>query len=265
MHHLHIPSNEPTSSPGARARRATAALACAWALSALVACGDEENANADGGPSAGMACRGNGSLELNTIVTGGPAPAAAGRLVVFWLQFSDDEPSPPPKIVHDVPFTPGAAKVTIPLARLSPPDPVHLLCPRDCDDETSCPCLSDPKVGYGMVGVFEDRNGSGAIEPAEIWNSDVSEEDENLPSFRPLGIGRMALVCSEKSYPASHPDTGPLFPEGIRAGIHSYRLLRTDPESSFDRLGPPTAGQPLELQVCSSAAPGCTLEVPNLN
>lgn len=207
----------------------------------------------DGGNDAGPIVTGEcpvDTVALDVNVIGGGAPVA-GRLVVAWGQLDDDGPDPIPDVAYDVQFDTTASMIEIPIASLTPPTEPNLLCERACDDEAMCPCLSDPRVGFGLVAVVNDANGSGTIEPEEV-------------RARPPGVGFVVVGYSAMRYVPA-PETPSLwrriFPEGIEGGICPYRIIDTE---SFDRPGLVMPGARFELNVCSAAMPMCDPPLPNL-
>jgi hypothetical protein len=202
----------------------------------------------DAGPMIGECPVDSVALDVNVI--GGGAPSG-GRLVVAWGQLDDDGPDPIPDVAYDVQFDTTATMIEIPIASLTPPTEPNLLCERDCDDESICPCLSDPRVGFGLVAVVDDANGSGSIEPEEV-------------RARPRGVGYVVVGSSAMRYvpaPETPSQWRTIFPEGIEGGICPYRIIDTE---SFDRPGLVMPGARFDLNVCSAAMPMCDLPLPNL-
>lgn len=216
---------------------------------------DAARADGGGGSDAGPIIAGEcpvASVTLDVNVIGGGAPVA-GRLVVAWGQLDDDGPDPIPDVGYDVQFDTTATTIEIPIASIGLPTEPNLVCERACDDEATCPCLSTPQVGYGLVAVVTDTDGSGAIEPSEVQR------------VRPPGVGYVVVGYSAMRYvppPATPPQWGELFPEGIEGGVCPYRII--DSPSSFDRPGLVMPGARFDLNVCPAAMPGCDLPLPNL-
>src|SRR5262249_48649446 len=107
---------------------------------------------------------GNICLDVKPILSGS---VAAGRLAVMWYQPDITAPTPTPSIPYDVDFDPTVTRVTIPIADIPIPTEPLLVCDRMCHDEYMCPCLSDPKVGYGVVLVADDTNQNQKVDPGE--------------------------------------------------------------------------------------------------
>lgn len=188
-----------------------------------------------------------------TPVRPGTAPLA-GRLVVVWAQLNDDGADPQPLVAYDAAFAGTETRVSIPLASITAPDEVNLLCKRDCDDESICGCTEEPKVGTGYVIVVADDNGNG--------KADIAVKRDDSEPF--IGAAMMAVGYSAKAFvPAPFPFDR-IFPDGIEAGARGYSLVR--PEGGpFDRMGNAAAGTVFSLGVCDSLDQDvCTPKFPNL-
>ncbi len=171
-----------------------------------------------------------------------------GRLVAVWYQLNDDGPDPLPLIAYDTPFDPKAMKVEIPTASLMAPNEENLLCERSCDDEATCPCLSDPKVGVALVFVVRDADQSGSINIDEV-------------NTEPYGVGFMAIGRSEAEYVPAPMPFDALFPEGIDKGTRGYRIIEGGPS---DTLGRSKDGDVFDLNVCDAPSPECAAPSPGL-
>jgi hypothetical protein len=208
--------------------------------------GGAGGSGAQGGGGGGGPCP-TGSICLDVIANmGGPIEPA--RVAVVWYQLDDDGPDPTPLVAYDVAFLGNESRVDIPIADIGLPDEPNLLCARACDDEATCPCLSEPKVGIGAVLVAKDINQDGALDAAEALE------------FH--GIGFMAVGYSETEFlPAPLPFDA-IFPEGIDAGVRPYRII--DTADSFDDLGRTVGGEVFELDVCNAPSEACDPNGPNL-
>jgi hypothetical protein len=230
---------------------------------AIIACsGDVEttSSSTSGGStsssSSSSSSGGTGVCPENTIcldVKLVQEPVGAGRLAVVWFQLSDDGPDPIPLVAYDAPFDPAVQRVEIPLASITIPNEVNLLCPRACVDESMCPCTGEPKLGTGFVVVGNDADGNGKLDPGEIL-SDASG---------PKGIAFMGLGYSATPYTTVPSPYDSLFPEGVDVGVRPYRIIEGN--MTFDKLGKTKDGDVFDLNVCGDPANAtCSLPFPNL-
>jgi hypothetical protein len=246
-------------------KRFVGTMMCAMAL---MACGDDESTTKPGvtgaggaGGSGGSSAQGGGGgaggggsssacpagsicFDVKEVQPGTISP---GRLVVVWFQPNDDGPDPLPQIAYDAPFDPAANRVTAPVADIAVPVEASLFCERSCDDEAMCPCLSDPKIGIGLIVVAKDEDMSGQIEVTELGTN--------------YGTAFTVLGYSETAYMPALAPLDVLFVEGIQEGILPYRVIEGQP-GERDTLGLPT-GDAVELNVCPDIQ-GCEAPVPDL-
>jgi hypothetical protein len=167
----------------------------------------------------------------------------------MWYQFNDDGPDPTPLIAYDQPFDPAVTRVTIAVSDIGIPGEDLLVCERACNDETMCPCLSDPKIGFGIVMVADDADQSGSITPTE--------------AFGYYGLGWMVLGYSAQPYMVPPPPFDVTFPEGIVQGIHPYRVIAVS--GGFHDLGLSQDGDVFDLNLCPGPGTACMPAVPNVN
>jgi hypothetical protein len=204
----------------------------------------------DAGPVIGNCPAGTICLDVSSVRPNGkPLP---GRLAVLWVQLNRQGADPLPEVAYDVPFLGTETTVQIPTASITPPSDRNMLCTRECDDETYCPCTADPRVGVGYVLVVNDANMNGKADFGAT--SDVSEPV--------LGVGVAGIAYSAKAFkpaPAVEYDyqvTFPmLFTQGIELGIGVHTLVPA-PATGYDAMGAiAPQGTHFKLPVCDSLDP----------
>jgi hypothetical protein len=204
-----------------------------------------DNAGGEGGGPPAILCTPD-KICLDVVPADGVS-AASGHLVVLWFQLNDNGPDPVPLIGYDAPFDGSLATAEIPLADITIPPDVLLLCERACDDETQCPC-ADPEQagGIGLILVVSDAF---AADPS----LDVSGNLFGVAGGVAAGYGPTEQV-------PPHPDLIGTFPDGIHEGVWPY-LLQSD--GTFDDLYFSTGNEVHALDVCPTEA-SCGLAFPNL-
>lgn len=231
---------------------------------ALLACsGGGDPAGADGGAAPDAAadlgpCPADTlCLEVTEVDPG--KPIASGRLVVVWRQLLDvnglDEV---PKIAYEAPFEPGAPRYDIPLAGFTLPDDNQLLCQWDSQ---GCHRDSVPRaVGFGMVMVVEDDDGSGFLENAELSPFSASGAAFAYVAWsdgpRPVGSRDLQYESGDLTH------VGEIFPDGILGGVAAYDTVPVDGGFDF-ALRPLAAGATAELAMCPSTSQ-CSVTIPRL-
>ncbi len=182
-------------------------------------------------------------LRMPVRVVGGTGAPAAGQVMVYWYQFDDDGPDPMAEIGYSAPFAADDDEVVIDMADVTPPGEQLLLCQRECEDESMCPCMgTTPRVGFGAVMLIsgEDRTGMGFVVLGYSAEElvPIPETPENL-----LWRGK--------------------FPDGIGGGVCPYRVI--EPETGFDNAALVTGDEATaDFNVCPSTDPDCDLPSPNL-
>jgi hypothetical protein len=209
--------------------------------------GSGGSANAGTGGSSAACPAGHICFEVKAVDT--TTPIEAGRIAAVWFQINDDGPDPRPLVAYEAPFDPAVSRVNIPIADIIAPGPELLFCDRACNDESMCPCLADPQIGFGAVVVSQDANQDGMLDATE--------------ALAYYGMGWMSLGYSDKPYmPAPPPILDVKFPEGIERGIRPYRII--DEMGTFDNLGLSQDGDIFDLNVCPTPGSTCSLPQPNL-
>jgi hypothetical protein len=190
------------------------------------------NVSADTAPSPAPSgpCRADELCFDVTPLRPGTAPLP-GRLMLLWFQLDDDGPDPGIKIGYQASFNGTDTRVVIPLSQVALPEEVHLLCERACDDEATCPCLSEPKAGIGLVAVYPDNDAA--------------------PGRESIGVAAMAVGYSDKEFKPSPLSFSGKFPDGIEQGVRGYKLVRPD-GGGFDDLGFAPPGTVYQLPVCDT-------------
>lgn len=211
-------------------------LSALAALGVVAACGgggatpDSPNGTSSGSPALPAA----GQCGVDKICLDVPADrnAVAYRIAVFWYQLDDDGPDPTPQITYDQPVAAGTAHLEIALASIGAPTDDKLFeCDRGGgDDENVSPCISEPKVTYGVVFTYQD-DGDGKV-------TDPSHLKKDTPGDKVLGFGNLVMGYAPAAYPKGSAATNRDFwdrawPDGIEQGVHVYQVMH--PDSGFDR------------------------------
>jgi hypothetical protein len=201
------------------------------------------------GTGGAAACAGGHLCFDVKLLAGAPI---AGRLGVVWFQLNDDGPDPLPVVAYDKPFDPAATTIDIPLADIAIPNEENLLCPRACNDESTCPCTGDPKLGVGAVAVVADLDEDGKLDVDDVLMGGV------------YGGGYMIVGYSPKAEnPVPAPYDG-LFPEGVGEGVLPYRIIPKG-NGTFDAVGKTKPGDVFDLNVCDAPGTMCEIPGPNLS
>jgi hypothetical protein len=192
------------------------------------------------------------------------------RIAVIWFQLDDDGPDPAPLVAYDGPVAKDAPMIKIAASAIAPPNEPNQLCARACDDEATCPCLSDPKIGYGLAIAYLDTSGDGKYTYGRGRAPEGGVD-------KMLGIGTVVVGHSAQTYvPSAFPAPGDggrfplgwdrLWPEGIDQGTHVYRVFRPDGGGSFDKPGKAAPGATFELRLCTPEDTTCDADEggPNL-
>jgi hypothetical protein len=156
----------------------------------------------------------------------------AGRIVIVWWQFNESQNTPRPLVGYDVAVDPAVTKIEIPIADIALPTPELLYCKRACDDAAMCPCISEPQLGYGIVGVGGDADGDGEL-------------DTGYSDFNTL------IIYSQKEHlPGS---------EGLEENINAIaKGVRGYVRGDNGLLQPTAPGTWRPLYICPSGQPACT-------
>lgn len=181
-------------------------------------------------------------LSVQRDVSGARFPA--GELVVIWFQLNDDGPAPVPQAGYRQPVDGTENRIDIPLSSIDAPGQEQLLCVRQCDDESRCPCVGEPQIGLALVAVLP--TGSVLSHRLDVF----------------YGAAWGALVYSETEYTAAVPRLERLFPTGVGTGIRVHQVIENS--GRFDALTPAPAGSVIDLNVCVEPATTCELRLPNL-
>ncbi|NUP09494.1 MAG: hypothetical protein HOW73_25875 [Polyangiaceae bacterium] len=205
-------------------------LGAAVLATVLTACGDSGGTGGEGGGATNTCPAGRVCLDV--VPAGDPAP---GRLAVVWFRF-EGTTGHDPTVAYDAPFDSAVEHVEIPLADVSQPPDIDLLCDRLCETPSQCPCQSEFRAGVAYVVVVTDFDGNGVIDATEVADSD------NI-----VGIANVGLVWSATdAVPAPAPfDT--VFPSGVVAGTHAYRI------TSAGAYEPADEGSTFELRAGTAA------------
>jgi hypothetical protein len=160
------------------------------------------------------------------------------RLTVLWAQLNDDGPDPVPEVAYDAVILATTKRIEIPLTAVkAPTDEKNLLCDRATTDEAVSPCLSDPKVGYGILIAYEDTNGDGKY---------VRNDDKQIGSANAI-FGFSAKFYAPNAMPSTPYQWNGLWPTGIGEGVKIYQVGRPD-GGGFDRPLQSAAGTTNLLQ-----------------
>lgn len=245
-------------------KRSATALALGSLVAVLVHCSSDPPANnadatSDGGPNNNNNNNNNASSDGGGPTADGgdnnpnnPAPGECGttklcldldpglpaitkdyKIAVVWVQLNDDGPDPVPEVAYTADVLMTTKRIEIPIGAVKvPTDEKNLLCDRATTDESVSPCLSDPKIGYGLVVAFEDTNGDGKFDQGS---------DRRIGSADAI-FGFSAKFYAAGSMPATPYEWNRLWPGGVGEGVKIYQVGRPD-GGSFDRPLPSMSGQ----------------------
>lgn len=244
-------------------------LALASSFVLVVACGGSssrapaDTAPADAAPDAAPDAAGDHCathrvvhFDVHPVEAGATIPN--GRITAWFYQLNDDlKPRPPRRVTYDRPFTGTSTTVDIALDDVMLPQPLgdYQACERSCDDlaNPACGCTAaGPRFALASVAVYVDRDGSGAIESAEVI-------DDNE-----YGVGYIQLGAADKAYaPPNLFDF--IAPQGLVDCLAPYSILPPPTGESFNDLGIPAADARFPLDVCVPGAASCSqVRRPNL-
>lgn len=193
-------------------RRTLAALA-----SLVLGCGDSSGSGAgaaggegQGGSGAGgdAACPAD-TLCLDVVPAGDPAP---GRLAVLWYRVEGTVANDP-RIGFEAPFDPEADAIEIPLADVTPPTDIDLLCERTCEDPSTCPCAGEFRAGVAYVIIVTDKDQSGSLDLVEVADAKGY-----------VGVANVAVVWSASTTTVVPEPFDTTFPSGVLEGFDIHRI-----------------------------------------
>ena len=172
-------------------------------------------------------------------------PIPAGRLAVVWYQLDDADPDPREIIAYQTRFDPLAGRIAIPRSAVpAPADEAVLLCVRDCDNETECPCRSEARFAIGRVVVAADRDGSGSLDAEEVRTEEY-------------GRAQVVFVNSTLGYETPPAPFETVFAGPILRGTRPYVF---DDSGDAVRIEPADRSEPLPLDMCARPATGAADE-----
>ena len=207
---------------------------------------DRDGAMIGGDGATGECDPGLLCLEVNRLGTGA---VRQGVIAIVWFQLDDDGPDPEPVLAFEVATSrdTGWARTDILLSAVAPPPEPVRWCPRDCEDESICPCTGNPQVTIGAVVVFEDPDLDGSLSPAEIAGGTSV-----------IGVGWVVVANANDRYVPAPAPFNQIFVEGVLAGTAAYRVTDADSTGRNDLAIPPVADT-FVLHMCTDDMTVCEL------